>query len=93
MLRHLEERPFQCEVSDQGDIELIQPEKLTGLVSRRSFFNSWIMMLCIEVERESFALLPEKHKQTRHWFVVFSDNFPEKYYRFLARIIRQQQHS
>ncbi|WP_413691827.1 protein YgfX [Psychromonas sp. KJ10-2] len=77
--------PFSCLLSDAGHIEISEPKQLIGVIDRRSFYNAWVMFLCVE---QVDALLVEvKHDNPRKWFIVFYDSVTEQEYRLLARLI------
>lgn len=79
--------PFQCALSDDGQIEIRQPLFFTGKISARSFFNFYCLFLCVE-ESATFLIDGEqKHNKPSRWFVVFKDSVDEVEYRLLARLI------
>jgi Ca2+/Na+ antiporter len=84
----LKEGHFECLLSDNGHIEVKQPSCFIGSISSRSFYNEWMMFLCIE-ENEAFVgneTITKKNKRKR-WFVLFSDSLEEGEYRLIARLI------
>lgn len=79
------QHPFTCLVADGGNIEISKPSRLVGAINKRSFYNDWVIFLCVE---QVDALLVEvKHDNPRKWFIVFYDSVAEEEYRLLARLI------
>jgi len=78
--------PFTCSLSETGNIEVDQPLQVVGNISSRSFYNGWILFLCVEVA-DKLLIKGQQHDKPRKWFVVFYDNVTEEEYRLLARII------
>jgi len=79
--------PFEGALSETGLIDVKQPIVFTGQISARSFYNKWVLFLCVE---ESESLLFDgdlKHNKPRKWFVVFNDSVKEEEYRLIARLI------
>ena len=83
----LQFKPFQCLLSDNGSIEIEQPTSFTGNISARSFYNAWIIFLCIEEHDPLLIHTDTKHIKSRKWFIVFNDSVDEQYYRLIARLI------
>lgn len=83
----LEALPFNCCLSESGDIEINEPYSLIGHVSARSFYNGWVLFLCVEVSDKLSIGREEKHNKPKKWFVVFKDSMTNKEYRLLARLI------
>ncbi|TEW53145.1 hypothetical protein E2R68_13585 [Psychromonas sp. RZ22] len=81
---------FQCEVSEDGYIEINQLGRFIGQVSTRSFYNAWFIFLCVEMEDKFLIKGTKKHNTPKKWFVVFYDGIPEKDYRLLARLINRK---
>ena len=83
----LQSKPFKCYLSDNGSIEIEQPTPTIGKISARSFYNVWVIFLCVE-EHDPLLIQDEiKHKKSRKWFIVFNDNVDEQYYRLIARLV------
>lgn len=80
--------PFYCSVSGTGKIEISEPELLTGIISGRSFYNTWVLFLCVDVTDKLLVNSEQLHNKPRKWFVVFNDSVAEKEYRLLARLIK-----
>lgn len=82
--------PFSSRLSESGEIEINQPIKVTGDISARSFYNGWVLLLCVEVNEP--LLVSDKHNKFKHnkprkWFIVFHDSVTDSEYRLLARLI------
>jgi len=82
--------PFSSRLSESGAIEINQPINVAGDISARSFYNGWVLFLCVEVNQP--LLVNDRHKQSKHnkprkWFIVFHDSVTDNEYRFLARLI------
>lgn len=82
--------PFACLLSNAGNIEIKQPIQVTGNISSRSFYNGWVVFLCIEITDALLVSSKQKHNKPRKWFVVFYDSVSEKEYRLLARLIHSK---
>jgi len=79
------QQPFICLLSDGGNIEISEPKHLVGTINRRSFYNKWVLFLC--VEQVDSLLIEVKHDNPKKWFIVFHDSVAEHEYRLLARLI------
>ena len=82
--------PFSSRLSESGEIEINQPIKVTGDISARSFYNGWVLLLCVEVNDALFVSdkhNKHKHNKPRKWFIVFHDSVTDSEYRLLARLI------
>ena len=77
---------FTCSLSETGNIEVDQPLKIIGNINSRSFYNGWILLLCVEVA-DKLLIKGQQHDKPRKWFIVFYDSVTEEEYRLLARII------
>lgn len=85
-----EQKKMHFQLDSSGDIDVYLPEKVCGKINARSFYNRWLMLLCIEIKREWHLDLGEKHNKQYRWFIVFSDSFKQREYRLIARLIRQE---
>ena len=77
--------PFACLLSDAGNIEVNKPNPLVGTINKRSFYNSWVIFLC--VKQRDVLMVEKQHDNPRKWFIVFFDSVSEQEYRLLARLI------
>lgn len=84
---HLSVPPFHCLLSDEGDIKVGQEKPVIGVISDRSFFNRWVIFLCIDID-PPFVMTPRRQSNNkRQWFVVFNSCLAEHEYRLLTRLI------
>jgi len=83
----LQFKPFQFLLSDNGFIEVEKPTPLTGKISARSFYNAWVIFLCVEEHDPLLIHGGVAHNQSKKWFFVFNDSVDEQYYRLIARLI------
>jgi len=78
---------FECLLSDNGFVEVEQPVSFAGQISARSFYNAWVIFLCIE-EHDPLLIQNEfTHKRSKKWFLIFNDSVDEQSYRLIARLI------
>lgn len=74
-------------MAESGDIEVYQPYFVFGQISHRSFYNNFVMLLCVD-ELDQLQLKSEqKHNKSTRWFIVFRDSVAQKEYRSMARLI------
>jgi len=78
---------FSCSLSDLGDIEISSPTELVGKINYRSFYNRWIIVLCVEVTDQFDRLGLATHNKPKKWFVVFFDSLEKTEFHLLARLI------
>lgn len=78
--------PFSCCLSKVGHIEVNKPIHLFGKINSRSFYNGWIILLCIEVE-DKLLVKELQHNKPQKWFIVFYDSVTREEYHLLARLI------
>lgn len=86
-LSSLQCKYFQCLVSDSGFIEIEQPKPFEGNISGRSFYNAWIVFLCVEEHNPLLINEHAQHNKLSRWFIVFNDSINEQDYRLIARLI------
>ena len=82
--------PLACLLSDAGGIEIKQPIQIMGNISPRSFYNGWIIFLCVDITDPLLVSNKQKHNNLRKWFVVFYDSITEKEYHLFARLIKSK---
>lgn len=90
LVYYLDFLPFSCLLSDTGNIEINKPIQISGNISSRSFYNGWVIFLCIEITEPLLVSSKEKHNKPKKWFVVLYDSVTEKEYRLLARFINSK---
>ena len=83
----LKQLPLQCLLSDNGSIEINSPIFLLGNISSHSFYNDWMLFLCVEEADPLQIQIAQKHNKPKKWLVVFCDSVTEKEYRLMARLI------
>lgn len=79
--------PFQCLLSECGNIEIYKPDSVMGDISSRSFYNKWILFLCIEITDPLLISSQQEQNKPRKWFVLFHDSVQDQEYRLLARLV------
>ena len=80
-------KPFECLLSDDGLIDVKRPDRFIGSISAHSFYNRWIVFLCVEERDPLLINESSKHNKPKKWFVVFNDSIKEEDYRLIARLI------
>ena len=78
--------PFSCALSETGNIEINKPMVIAGKINPRSFYNGWIILLCVEAT-DKLLVKQLQHNKPRKWFIVFYDSVTEEDYHLLARLI------
>jgi hypothetical protein len=78
--------PFSCSLAETGNIEIKKPTHIAGNIHSRSFYNGWIILLCVEVA-DKLLVKELQHNKPRKWFIVFYDSVTEEEYHLLARLI------
>lgn len=86
-VKSLQPIPFHCLVAENGSIEINKPYFLLGEISGRSFYNGWVLFLCVEEKSKLLINTEQKHNKSKKWFVVFCDSVSNKEYRLMARLI------
>ncbi|MEL0629612.1 protein YgfX [Psychromonas aquatilis] len=81
--------PFICRFSERADIEVQQPISVNGRISSRSFYNAWVIFLCVEQSNPLALVMERKDNKPNKWFVVFKDSIETKEFYLLARLIKQ----
>lgn len=78
--------PFACSLAETGNIEIKKPIHIDGKIHSRSFYNGWIILLCVEMT-DKLLVKERQHNKPRKWFVVFYDSVTKEEYHLLARLI------
>lgn len=79
--------PFICYLSDRGHIEVQQPTSLVGHISRHSFYNRWIIFLCVEETNKLLLAEQQKDNKPKKWFVILKDSIEQREFYLLARLV------
>ena len=72
---------------NEKKIEVTGDYLLIGEITGSSFYNRWVIFLCLAIDESPVAADSRQHKK---WFIIFSDSVSKAEYCLIARLITSE---